>query len=413
MAVTVRTNGLSAGVYNAFSRFRMKRDVVFRYNTAITRPSANVEDSSRLIAQMHEIGVHPGSYDWRGITSYGGAIYSALQSVDRNAVNNSFPNAPGGMSIAIESPITWGGLIVKLGASAYFMTNGIPLGDYMYFANATALWKTSVYLGLNATRNVLSDLISKHGIDLKEWAENLHHIKLDKLTDSLFITSLCFPILFAIKSGLHSRFGGNPFEPYITSATICLADSLLQYVSRRLRGFDKKVATADSLRPVTGDLGALAASLISPSILASSFIYLLTRKVFAESYSGFVEGAAKRREKLAERNDALRRILDIGRYKVPDPYAIAAINLSYIVRVKSVTERAFKTMLRTGMWESKDISQDLSMIHEAMSDDIRIIRALKFVFPFDDQSHYRHHMASDFVKNRKYYGEKFLQGRTF
>ena len=355
------------------------------------------------------MGAHPGSYDWKGITSYGGAIYSALQSVDRPAVNAAFPHTPEGMSVSIESPITWGGLIVKLGLSAYFMTKGIP-GDWMYFENATALWKTSVYLGLNASRNVLSDLIAKHGIDLKEWSQNLHHIKLDKLTDSLFITSLCFPILFAIKSGLHANLEGNPYEALITSATICLVDSGLQYVSRRLRGFNKKLAAADSLRPVTGDLGALAVSLLSPSILASSFLYLLTRKMFAESYSGIIEGVAKRREKLVERYDALNRILDLGRYKVPDKYAMAAINLAYIVRVKSVTERAFKTILKTGIWTGRDISQDLYGIHEAMSDESRINETLNFIFPFEDQAIYREQMAADFVQNRNYYGDQFLQG---
>lgn len=405
MALSIKNSNLSGGIYSAMSRFPLKRDVMFRYNTAVSLPSQSDAMSRQLIKGMHDLDLHPGNYDWKGIVSYGGAIYSALQKIDRPLVNVSFPEVPEGLDITIEAPITWGGLIFKLGASAYFMTKGLPSGNALMFEGATELWKTGIYLSLNAARNAFSDLISKHGLDVKAWGRNLHHIKLDKLTDSVLITALCFPILYGIKEGLHANFGGNPIEPYITSATICAADSGLQYISRKLRGFGDSVAIKDTLRPVAGDLGALALSLASPALLGSGFLYLLSRKVFAESFSGYVEAKAKRSEKQAERKDALDRVLNIANYRMPEDlrYAMAAINLAYLISVKSVTKWLYKDIIDRARFRDEELYLDLIMIHKAMNDPEKISAAAEFIFPFEEQYFYREQLIRSFDRNSGIY----------
>ncbi len=410
MGLQIQNKSLSSGIFSSIARYPIKRDIPFRYNTSISLKPSDYTVSKEIIFNMHKMSMHPGNYDWKGIVSYGGAIYSALEKVDRPLVNRSFPKAPENLNISIEMPISWGGTIFKTAASLYLMTKGLPVSDVFMLREASDFWKTTIYLGLNAIRNAISDLSSKHGFDIREWKNNLHHIKLDKLTDSMLVTAFCFPILFAIKEALHEKFGGTNIEPLITSATISLVDASLQYVTRRLRGFDKSVAIKDTLRPIVGDFSTLLLSMASKTIMSNSFLYLLSRKVFAELYSGYIEAKAKRREKEREREDAIERTLNIENYKLPDKmrYAMAAINLVYLTSVKSVTKWLYSDILKRKRFQDKRLFLELIKVHKAMKSDDLIKETALFLFPFDDWAPYREQLISDFKKNREIYNAKYL-----
>lgn len=411
MGFQVKPTNLSGGIFSYLSRYPVKRDIRFRYNTSIFVQPQNHFESKEIIENMHTMKMHPGNYDWKNMVSYGGAIYSALRKVDRSIVNSTFPNIPENLNITVEAPISWGGTLFKTAASIYLMTKGLPISEMFIFDTKTDFWKTFVYLGLNAIRNAVSDLSSKHGFDFSEWKNNLHHIKLDKLTDSMVVTAFCFPILYAIKESLHNTYAGSDIEPYITSATICIVDAAMQYISRKLRGFDKSVALKDTFRPFVGDFGALFLSLASSTIMNNSFLYLLSRKLFAETYSGYIEAKAKRMEKENERKESLDRVLDISKYVLPEEmrYAMAGINLVYLTSVKSVTKWIYSEILSKKRFGDENLYLNLIKIHKAIKNDTLIKETAKFILPFDEWRSYQNQLISDFEINREMYYSKYFR----
>ena len=74
---------------------------------------------------------------------------------------------------------------------------------------SAAMRNAFIYLGLNAVRNITADLIAKHRFRPQYWLKHLEHIKWGKLTDSLLVTALAFPLLTSAKGYIHHRLGGS------------------------------------------------------------------------------------------------------------------------------------------------------------------------------------------------------------
>ena len=403
MTVKARENGLFPGISRACARRPLYKDYAFEYVTSIERSAVSVDDSRVILGQMRDLSLHPGNYQWHGMVSWGGAVFSALKYVDRPIIRDSFPHMPDGMKVLLEPPLTWEGIGLQIGLSITFMTYGLPIPFYGVLSAPTDFGKTALYLGLNAIRNMASDLISKHGLCAESCFRNLGHIKWDKMADSIFSTAFCYPMLSYLKGYMHDSISTNGYEALITSASVCLFDAILQVAIRKLRGFPLKTAIQDCLRPVTGDAGAFLTSTLFPSILGNPFLYLTIRKLYAETFSGIIEGSAKRREKIADRKDALQRVLNLDAYQVPDPPAMAAINLVYLTTIKSATRWPYRDLFMTGSLEGTDYSDALRQVHAAMEDDDRIAETASFIFPFEEWQPYRERMAGAFKENRGIY----------
>lgn len=409
-------NGLVGGFSRLFDRtplFRSQR-YNYRYSEVLFAKPADETGSQKIIEEMHSLGLHPGAYEWRNTTSYAGAVFSAIHNVDIIRSEKD-PEYNLEKFHAVREPYpTWESTLAKTALSFAIMTMGLPIPFFGRLGVSTDFARASFYLGINALRNVVSDLSAKHGLDIKECVSHLEHIKWSKLTDSILTTSICFPILAVIKESLHQGLDSPLLEPFIVAPCIFLTDAIMQFSFRKIRGFSSRLALRETLRPAVGDAGAFACWQIIqqfiPGMTLGTYSYLVTRKIFSELYSGHFEAAEKRREKTEDRVDALSRIFDLSRYKMADPAAMAAINLVYIASVKSVTRFVLRDIIRSGRFNGEDISRTFRLIHDAMADDSRIKRSAAFIFPFDDQSKYLDWMITDFARNRAFYFERFKMG---
>ena len=253
-------------------------------------------------------------------------------------------------------------------------------------------------------RNATADLMAKHWVDVSVWRENLGHIKWNKMTSSLLVTALAFPLLSFIKEGIHllsSGYGGIEFAA--TFLAVSLVDSLIQFATRKCRGFDQAVAKLDMLRPVVGDAGSVLLFWAMGWDLGANFGYLLVRKLFAEGWSGVVEGRQKYQEKIAQRRKNFHKIFDLDNYKIPDPAALAAINLVYIMSAKSQACLTYQKFLRAEDPPGYDLRQKMVQVHLALFADYRIKETISFIFPHGDWQVYGERMLAEFHSNRRRY----------
>lgn len=401
--------GLHGGLTKIFYRTPLyeAQKYNFRYSEAVLARPKDFHESKEVIDKMHALNIHPGAYEWRNTTSYGGAVFSAIHNVDiiRSRKDPNYCHEK--FHAVVEPYPTWETTLTKTAISFFLMSYGLPIPYIGTIGVSTDFSKVICYLGINAFRNIVSDLGAKHGREFIEWLKHLEHIKWNKLTDSLLATSFCYPILSLVKETISLSVENLLLEPFLVAPIVFLTDATLQFIFRKLRGFNTALAFKESLRPAIGDLVALSVWLIFPSLITGTFAYLLVRKIACELYSGHFEAVDKRKQKREERLDALARIFDFSRYKVPDPAAMAAINLCYIAKVKSVTRFELKKILQTRTFGSKDISKILGEIYCAMDDDERIKKAAEFIFPYQDQKDFLDWMINSFYKNRHFFKTYF------
>jgi len=376
--------------------------VAWRYLPVDHVKPANADAAKLIINIKAGLSEHPAAISWHSITPYTGAIYHALKQVDNGVLQGKFPEGdPKIPSMYIHPPI---GIIqaLKIFAGLYVMQHKFEL-PYLGALGVPTSWKMAfLYLSINAARNVASDLIPKHGLRPLRWISHLDHIKWNKLTDSLLVTAVSFPILYYIKDKLHIHFAGQELEWFITPAAVAGVDSMIQLVTRIERGFSTKVAIWDVFRPFVGDISATAAFAAFGGDYGAALAYLFTRKIFAELFSGVVEGADKRTEKMNERKKNLEAIFDLNGYNVPNPQAMAAINLVYLLRVKSVAREAFQ-----GLFVKDELVQNadekLTAIHAAMLDDKRVDETIDFIFGSENWKLYANAMKEEFRVDRMIY----------
>jgi hypothetical protein len=380
-----------------FSRVWHKRifgSTSFRYiETAPYVPKDHIS-AKELIKKIELSRLHPAVLNISDITPYEGAVFSVLKAVDQTDMDKNFPKQTPRIPAAYMRVPLLGDQLFKIGASLTAMTLptlGMP--DQMK--------NTLAYLSLNAARNIIADLGAKHRVT--SWRKHLDHIKVGKLTDSLLVTSLTFPVLYFLKQHLHTSLADTPSEWYLTFLAISLSDALIQYGTRIYRNFSGDVAERDFFRPFIADAGALSLFYLGGIGLEQSFAYLLARKVFAELWTGYVEISDKRREKVEERKQNLKDIFDLDAYKVPDPEAMAAINLAYLLHVKSVSRKVFLDMLQ-GKFTSENFTEARFIeINKAMNNMGRIRRMSKFLFEGGGWQKYHKAMLNEFRDNRDYY----------
>jgi hypothetical protein len=378
-----------------------KQSKLFIYHPSIYTTPKDARESEEIIQGMRKLNMHPGSYAWENMVGWGEAIRSAMYAKDKKFVMSSYPNMPEHIPAAFAPAITWESTLSKVVLSFLLMIKGIPVPYGDTICTPTEFSKALLYLSLNAFRNVASDLIAKYGFEPESWAENTGQIKWDKLTTSMVVTSFAYSLLAPVKAYLHSQLGFTPMEIIATPLTVMCVDGALQIATRKLRGSDNKLAFWDFGRPFCGDIFATVASLYFPRIMSDNFLYLLTRKVPAEIWSGIGEGGNKREEKNNERKDALKKIFDFERYKVPHPEAMAAIDLACIAR-KSVSPIVFPELIKN---IDSNTAKILKRINQAMGKDNEIKATIDFIFPPDSpiDNPYNEMMWARFLRQRKAY----------
>ncbi|MFH1390125.1 MAG: hypothetical protein ABIH56_05350 [Candidatus Margulisiibacteriota bacterium] len=364
----------------------------------------NHEYASFLIRLLGRYTNGPSQIDWGTISPYKGAIYAAIDQADgTGSIKNSCNNL---LSESV-TPLTWGGLLVKVGFSFYAMLGqvnlplvGISLGVPTEFHMAFT------YLSLNAARNLAADLVAKHGLSPRECWANKKHIKWEKLMDSLVVTSTAYLFLSSLKDYLHGQLGSSPLEWAFTPMAITLADGTYNWLTRKYRGFNGKVAFYDFFRPAIGDVGATLSLWLTTQDLKSGFVYLLIRKVFCELWSGHWESRDKRLEKIAHRVQDFENIFDYVKYKVPDPAALAAINLVFVMRHKTMARRAFIENYAPQLMGGDELAKKhFFSAQQALMDDQRIEKAIQFIFPRSTWESSRAAMRCQFAENRREYLE--------
>lgn len=380
----------------------LTKRVAWRYLPADHLRPKDAEEASRIIRLKGDLSEHPATVRWHYFSPYTGAIYQALKEVDNDALQKAFPQGAENIPSMYVSPYVWGIQAMKFLGSLFIMTHKFDLPYIGAAGTPPSFSNAFLYLSLNAMRNIVSDLVPKHGFMPLKWVRHLDHIKINKLTDSLLVTAFSFPILYFIKDSLHLELAGKELEWLATPLCVAAVDGLVQFVTRIERGFSSGVAKRDILRPFIGDIFATGVFYFSGLDYGMNFSYLLLRKVFAELWSGYVEGRDKRAEKMNEREGNLRMIFSLGDYNVPDPPALAALNLVYLLRVKSVSGEAFQRLLVEAA-PSREAALKLKALHEALSDDKRIEETVRFVFPLGTWKAYADRMIEEFRTNRIIY----------
>lgn len=292
------------------------------------------------------LNIHPGNVNWQSVSPYQGAIYAAIKAADRPAVENNYPVMPPEVPASYIYPLSFGTQILKVAVCFWAMLGAHSLPYLGAVGVPVELRETIAYLTLNAARSAAADLTAKHGLRPKSWLENLQHIKWDKLTDSLLVTSLSYIVLSQAKKVLHASLDQLAWEWVLTPLSLTLIDGTIQFITRGWRGFSKRTAKYDCFRPLVGDLGATFFMGLTGSSLSGGFTYLFTRKIFAELWTGVVESREKRRQKIEDRYRNLRRIFELEKYNVRDPKAMMAINLVYLTSNKSLGKNSFRGLSR-------------------------------------------------------------------
>ncbi|MFA6549325.1 MAG: hypothetical protein WCT39_05315, partial [Candidatus Margulisiibacteriota bacterium] len=249
--------------------------------------------------------------------------------------------------VEYEYPLSRGGQLLKTGICFAGLMAGLPIPSVgVIMGVPLEFHEAFVYLGLNALRNFAADLSAKHSIG--EWGNFLHHVKWNKMTDSMLVTSLGYVILSSLIAALRPIVGEDAAR-FVIPVILTLLDGALQIITRLIRGFPVEVAKYDFFRPLIGDLGAAAAfGFIDTDIGSHAFAYLMLRKVFSESWSGIIEARSKTKEKITQRYNDFISVLDLDQYKVPDPAAVAAINLAYLAKVKSLSPGVIDEIVASG-----------------------------------------------------------------
>ncbi|MFA6170476.1 MAG: hypothetical protein WCW67_05195 [Candidatus Margulisiibacteriota bacterium] len=364
------------------------------------RPST-IFSAKRLVYHLGLIVEGPNAIDWGKLVPYKGAIYSAINETI-STTNSAEPM----QRVPVEEipSLTWGGLSIKLGLSFWAMLGQVNLSNLNIILGVpTDFYHAFAYLSLNAARNVAADLVAKHGRDVTVWWKNADHIKWDKLTDSLLVTSGAYMFLSTLKDILHAHYGGAKIEWLVTPFLITTLDGFINSVTRKYRGFNGKVVYYDWFRPLVGDLAATLCLLVAGSDLKSGFAYLMVRKVFCELWSGHWESAEKRREKIDDRFKDYEKIFDFDAYQVPDPQAMAAVSLVFVVNNKTQAKTALiKKFFPAYLAENKNRERVLSL-HWAMLEDERVLAAIKWLLPHEKWVAYREALWRQFIENRNNY----------
>ncbi len=356
--------------------------VQFRYINNDHIQPLSVFDSHTIISSINGIGGHPGTINWKSMIPFVGAAYSAIKAVDRATVSSAFMNGkdvPNNIEITYDISVKKQAF--KVGASLYLMMEGFPLLNLGILGVPLDFLEAFSYLTLNAARNVFADLGAKHGWNIRQWRAHPEHLKITKLTTSLIVTSLSYPLLSFMKNMTYFEFGDSPWVWVATPLTLTMLDGAIQYVSRKMRGFDNSMAKYDFFRPVVGDTLSTLSFFLSGMDIAGNFSYLILRKVFSELWTGHFESSTKRREKIIERQEQFKEILDIKRYLVPDPIATSSINFVYMMNVKSLAQRSFSELLSDQDFVSNN-RKVLLDIHKCLTENgERTDKAVDFLFP--------------------------------
>ncbi|HTY12781.1 MAG TPA: hypothetical protein VMD02_01185 [Candidatus Omnitrophota bacterium] len=402
MAITVTRPSVISKINHPIGKY-VGRYQTYRFNPIDHKVPGDPLETKFIVRTFAELNVHPGYCDWNKIMPYSEPVISAMDKVDGETIKAAYPAGPKNMPITYLNPLYIGNQLFKVAASFYLMMEPIKI-SLLGLASVPATFSaTFLYLSLNALRNIAADLISKHRFYPEEWLKHLFHIKIGKLTTSLLVTGFAFPFLTLTQTVIHTLTGGSGMEWLAIPLSITLIDGLINYWTRKMRGFSNQVANLDMLRPLMGSLFASSLFYLAGAGELNSFKYLLIRKFGCEVWSGFVEARDKRMEKLRERKADLQNVFKLDAYCLPDPEAMAAISYVHLIGVKSLAKDTFsECVIKNGDMPNIELGI-LKGVHRAMTDDERIEKTIRFIFPTEKWKPYADAMRARFIKNRKTY----------
>jgi hypothetical protein len=188
-----------------------------------------------------------------------------------------------------------------------------------------------IWFSITFTRNVLVDLISISGLELKDWS--WRGVNFDNLTSSLFWTGFSVPILATVKQGFdlfcapYLVFSGTLFKDLVKFFFICFANGAYIATHNRIRGFARPVIRANFFRSV---LAWPFATLFAPLGDYLHILSIVQAKFWSDFVAGWIEGVGKYVLRMSLRKRDIREILP--NLYAPDRQtrAVAMLDILYL-----------------------------------------------------------------------------------
>jgi len=228
------------------------------------------------------------------------------------------------------------GFLPALLAFHYILGRDWPMA--LFFAG---LWFTITF-----TRNVVVDLVSGSGIDLKEW--EWRHVNLENATSSLFWTGFSVPILATVDNAfqtIYAHFASLQGLTYEAFRFFLLAFANGTYIAthNRIRNFDVRVIRVNFFRSILSWPFATVFSYIGflfgiPAVVQTKF--------WSDFVAGLIEGTGKLHQHMVLRKRDLRELLPLLDSSERTQRITAMLDIMYIWAVRQRGETALRQILK-------------------------------------------------------------------
>jgi len=190
----------------------------------------------------------------------------------------------------------------------------------------------AIWFGITFIRNVLVDLFSASGMQIKGWT--IKDVNFDNAAQSLFWTGFSVPILSAVKLGFDYSWTFGLDTPvrhelfvWMKFFTICVANGAYIAMHNTLRRFDNRVIRANFFRsvlawPFAAVFEPVGNFLMVPSIVQAKF--------WSEVIAAVIEGVGKLSQRVVLRKRDYLEILPMLRSDKKDVRLTAMLDILFI-----------------------------------------------------------------------------------
>ncbi len=192
------------------------------------------------------------------------------------------------------------------------------------------IFYASLWFFITFFRNVLVDLVSAHGFDIRDWG--WHDVNFDNAFQSLFWTGFSVPVLNAVKNWFEISWPAvGILSPTIKEVVkfffLCAANGVFIVTHNRIRNFDEKVIKANFFRSI---FAWPFATLFSPLGNILDIPSIVQTKFWSDMVASVVEGTGKFTQRIVIRKRDLNEI--IPQLSSPDKNIkmAAALDILYI-----------------------------------------------------------------------------------
>ncbi len=163
-----------------------------------------------------------------------------------------------------------------------------------------------------------------------------------------------------------------------------------------------KTSKAEVAAILFGDIASTATFVLFGANIDAYFPYLITRKLFAETFNLIFQTKNMIRYEKQKRKEEISKYILESRNDTDFPYAETAINLAYVINNKPWGREVFLNMLSNKSFLTSKIDL-INNLHRSMLNETEIDSRIEEIFPRSDYNDYNTMMKERFVKNREVY----------